>query len=253
MPNAQSLLVHPGMPGNPPVVSIREVGQGRTMAVATDSMWFWRFLAVADGGSGREFDRFWSNSLRWLIRDPELARVRLKADRSVVLLGDPIGAEVRVLGPDYRGLAGAKVHAELVPVDGEKRESEAREVTTGPEGTAVLVFRDVAPGTYVIRVDARADAEKIGRAEEPVIVEGSDVELAAPFPRPEILRALADASDGKYIDVSESLDEIEIRDARRVEVDRTRRIPVWDTLAALIALLAIVGLEWWLRRRAGLL
>lgn len=254
MPNAQSLLAHPGLPGNPPVVSIREVGQGRTMAVATDSMWHWRFLAVADGGSGREFDRFWSNSLRWLIRDPELARVRLDAERSVVLLGDPIGAEVRVLGPDYRGLAGAKVHAELVPVESKsKKKSVARDVTTGPEGTGVLVFRDVPPGTYVIRVDARANGERIGRAEEPVIVEGSDVELAAPFPRPEILKALADGSGGRYFDVTDSLDDIEIRDARRVEVDRTRRIPVWDTLAALVALLVIVGLEWWLRRRAGLL
>lgn len=252
MPNAQSLLAHPGLPGNPPLVSIREVGQGRTMAVTTDSMWFWRFLAVAEGSTGREFDRFWSNSLRWLIRDPELSRVRLTAERSVVMLGDPVAAEVRVLGPDYRGLAKAEVHAELVPVDGAKS-SAARDVVTGPEGIALLGFSDVEPGTYVIRVDARADGERIGRAEEPVIVESADVELAAPFPRPELMRALADASGGRYFDVSESLGDIEIEDARRVEVDRTRRIPIWDTFGALIALLVIAGLEWWLRRRAGLL
>lgn len=252
-PGAQALLEHPSLPGNPPVVAIREVGQGRSMAVATDSLWFWRFLAVGEGGAGREFDRFWGNALRWLIRDPELARVRVKADRSVVLLGEPVGAEVQVLGHDYRGQAGAKVIAELVEADGKKKSGRLEEVTTGPEGSGVLSFGEVPPGTYVLRVEATKDGEQIGKAEEPIIVEAADVELQAPFPRPDIMRALAEGSGGAYIDVSEPLPEIEVKDARRVEVDRTRRIPLWDTLGAFSVLLVLAGLEWWLRRRAGLL
>lgn len=253
MPNAQALLVHPSLPGNPPVVSIREVGAGRSMAVATDSLWFWRFPAVADGSAGREFDRFWSNALRWLIRDPELARVRLEAERSVVLLGDPVGAEVTVLGPDYQGLAGATVQADLVEVGGKRTVLESKEITTGSEGNGVVVFEDVAPGTYEIRVQARSGGERIGRAKEPIIVEAADVEFQAPFPRPEILRALAEASGGKYVDIGEPLPDIELRDARRVEVDRTRRIPIWDTFPAFLGLLVFAALEWWLRRRSGLL
>ena len=70
------------------------------MAVATDSLWFWRFPAVGQGGAGREFDRFWNNALRWMIRDPQLARVRLSTERSVLLKGEPVGAEVQVLGPE---------------------------------------------------------------------------------------------------------------------------------------------------------
>lgn len=271
MPGAQALLVHPSLPGNPPLVSIREVGAGRTMAVTTDSAWFWRFPAVAEGGAGREFDRFWSNALRWLIKDPELARVRVKAERSVVLSGDPVGAEVKVLGADYRGLGGASVSAELLETAGGKKEAvAAKQLTTGPDGTVIVVFEDVKPGTYVIRATAEsggspkgdpevpaevtpAAGERIGRAEEPVIVEAADVELQAPFPRPEILRALAEGSGGQYVDVSERLPDVEVRDARRVEVDRTKRIPIWDTFPAFLALLVLAGLEWWLRRRSGLL
>jgi uncharacterized membrane protein len=252
-PGAQSLLVHPSLPGNPPIVSIREVGGGRSMAVATDSLWFWRFTAVADGGAGREFDRFWSNALRWLIRDPELARVRLKAEHSVVLLGEPVGVEVTVLGPDYRGLPGADVTAELFEVGDRRGTVATKETTTGPEGTAVVAFDDVKPGTYEIRVRATSGGEKIGKAKEPVIVEASDVEFQVPFPRPELMAALAEASGGRYIEVGQSLPEIEIKDARRVEVDRTRRIPIWDTFAAFGGLLLVAGLEWWFRRRSGLL
>lgn len=254
MPGAQALLTHPSLPGNPPVVAVREVGQGRSMSIATDSLWFWRFLSVGDGHAGREYDRFFTNSLRWLIKDPELARVRVKAEHSVVLLGDPISAEVKVLGPDYRGLASSDVVAELFSVDGSRRDPvEVKQGTSGAEGAATFNFENPPAGTYVLRAHATFNGERIGVAEEPVIVEAADIELQAPFPRPDIMKALAEGSGGKYIDLSESLPQIEIKDARRVEVDRTKRIPVWDTFPAFFGLLIFAGLEWWLRRRNGLL
>ncbi len=254
-PNSQALLTHPSLPGNPPVVALREFDKGgRTMSVATDSMWFWRFPAVGQGGAGREFDRFWNNTLRWLIRDPALARVRLRVDRSVVLMGDPVGAEVQVLGPDYQGLDAADVEAQLVPVDRSKAASaRSVDLVTNPEGKAVLLFEDVPPGAYQIKVRARKSKERIGSAREPIIVEAADVELAAPAPRPDVLKALAESSGGAYIDIGETLPDIDFKDARRVEVDRTRRIPVWNGPLAFLGLLVFAGAEWWLRRRAGLL
>ncbi len=254
MPGAQALLVHPGLPQNPPVVSVREVGAGRTMAVTSDSLWFWRFRAVAEGGAGREFDRFWSNGLRWLIRDPELARVRLRVERSVHLKGDPVSAEVRVFGPDYEGLVGAEVTVTLSGIDAAQDEKPLlRELKTQEGGKAVVVFDGVEPGTYMMRAEATGGGERIGHAEEPVIVEAADVEFQAPLPRPEVLEALAEGSDGAYVDVSRSLPRFRIRDARRIEVDRTRRIPIWDGFTAFFVLLALAGFEWWIRRRFGLL
>ena len=58
---------------------------------------------------------------------------------------------------------------------------------------------------------------------------------------------------GRYIDLNDRLPAIDIKDARRVEVDRTKRIPIWDTFPAFFVLLIFAGLEWWLRRRSGLL
>ncbi|MCC7381034.1 MAG: hypothetical protein IT384_04350 [Deltaproteobacteria bacterium] len=272
--NAQALLVHPSLPGNPPIVAIREVGEGRTMSVATDSLWFWRFIAVGDGGAGREFDRFWNAALRWLIRDPELARVRVETDRGVHLLGDPITARVRVLAADYRGLADADVVLDIVPADpgtgsgsgsgggsgsgsgGGTDTGQARaplSARTDADGNATIDLGALQPGTYLLRAAARSGDERVGAAEEPLIVEAADVELQAPFPRPEILSALAESSGGRFVDVSESLGRVRIKDSRRVEVDRSRVIPIWDTLPAFLLLLAVLSAEWWIRRRSGLL
>ena len=224
------------------------------MAVTTDSTWFWRFLAVGEGSAGREYERFWGSALRWLIRDPELARVRLSAERSVSPLGEPVRADAKVLGPDYRGLGQAKVTAELFAAD--KRNQPpvvSKVVTTGPDGNAAIELGELPAGAYVLRATAQSGLERVGVAEEPLIVEAADLELASPFPRADVLRALAEASGGRFVDVGERLGDVEVRDSRRVEVDRTRLIPLWDKGFALVALVAVLGAEWWLRRRSGLL
>jgi uncharacterized membrane protein len=252
-PGAQALLVHPSLPGNPPVVAIREVGEGRTMAVTTDSLWSWRFVAVGEGSAGREFDRFWNSALRWLIRDPELARVRIRSDRAVHQLGESITGEVRVLASDYRGLPDADVELELVRVDQPAPPKPLPPVRTGPEGNAPVVIPPVEPGTYLLKASARSAEERVGRAEEPIVVEAVDAELSAPFPRPEMMAALAEGSGGRFIDISDGLGELEIKESRRVEVDRTRVVPVWDSFPALVLLVVVFSLEWFLRRRSGLL
>ncbi|MFO0726084.1 MAG: glutamine amidotransferase [Myxococcota bacterium] len=254
VPGAQALLVHPSLPGNPPIVSIREVNDGRSMALATDSLWFWRFVAVGEGSAGREFDRFWSASLRWLIKDPELSRVRLSMDHTVHSLGQPVSAEARVLGPDYRGLPEATVKVDLFRADHRDAAPERTlELKTGADGNAPIDLGTLAPGSYVVRAAATSGIERIGTAEEPVIIEATDVELMAPFPRPEILRALAESSGGKFFDVGESLSGVEIKDSRRVEVDRTRVVPIWDGPWSVVLLALVLTAEWWLRRRSGLL
>ncbi len=251
MPGAQALLSHPSLPGNPPIVAIREVGEGRSMAVTTDSLWFWRFLAVGDGGAGREFDRFWNNALRWLIRDPELARVRIALDKAVHAQGEAVTGEVKVLGPDYRGVAESPVVIELWPANRRAGKPTAKvELKTGVEGSVGFDLGVVAPDTYVLRASAPGGA---GTAEAPAIVEASDAETQDPFPHPEVLQALADSSGGSFTEISRPLSNIEIKESRRVEVDRSRVIPVWDGYPALIVLLGALGAEWWLRRRAGLL
>jgi uncharacterized membrane protein len=250
---SRALLVHPSLPGNPPVLAIREVGRGRTMAITTDSVWYWRFLALAEEGAGREFDRLFNNSLRWLIRDPELARVRLRSDRAVYGPQDPVNAEVRVLGPDYDGLAGAEVEADLIPLGSAETAGRATTTITGEDGSGLLGFGPLPPGMYLLRASAHSEGEAVGIAEEPIVVEAADRELQNPFPKPEIMEALAQASGGRFIEISKDLPEIELEDTRRVEIDRTRRVPIWDRWPFFLVLLGLVSLEWWFRRRGGLL
>ncbi len=250
-PGASALLSHPSLPGNPPVVALRDVGEGRSLAVTTDALWFWRFLAVRDGDSGRAYERFWSNVFRWLVHDPELERMRLRVDRSVVPLGEPVTGEVKVVGRDHQALEGGDIDVQLAP----QGEGPARSVRlrTGPEGTALFRFDDIPAGAYSLRAEAFQGGQPVGERTEPVIVEAADREWQNPFPRPDLLDALAKGSGGSSVDIGGGFPEVRLEESRRVQVDRSRRVPLWDGWAAFVLLLSLVGAEWWWRRRAGLL
>jgi uncharacterized membrane protein len=256
------LLEAPGVVigGRPaPLIAVREVGAGRTLAVATDSSWFWGFLAAEQGGSTRAYQRFWTNALRWMVRDPDLAPVRVDPDAREVDLGSPIGVTVTASAPDWSPAAGAPVRVELL---GEGGGAAARaEGTIGPDGSAHLrVSAPGAPGAYRVQASVAtrcgpdapcpADAPR-EQATAAVAVRAAgpeDLELA---PRPALLRELAEATGGRFVDAGDRLPDLPLAEAEVVEVGRREDRPLWDRAWTLLALSMLVGAEWVLRRRWG--
>ena len=58
-------------------------------------------------------------------------------------------------------------------------------------------------------------------------------------------------SNGAVVTGSVDVEQLPRRDAHVDRITRAKRIPLWDNLWSMLALCAIVGSEWWLRRRWG--
>lgn len=240
-----------------PVVAVREVGSGRTLAVTTDSSWFWGFVAAEEGGSNRAYQRFWNNALRWLVRDPALTPVQVEPDRPAVEPGEPVGLSVSVRAPDYGPGAGAPVTAELVSESG--RVVARGEATAGPDGVAHLDLATPGPGAYKVVATGKPrcgagtcppDAP-IERATGAVAVRASGPEDADAAPRPELMRAIAEATGGASSSADRGLPEVRLNDPEVVEVGRRKDVPIWDRGWFLAGLVLSLAGEWMLRRRWG--
>ncbi|MEE9611387.1 MAG: hypothetical protein V3W19_09050, partial [Desulfatiglandales bacterium] len=74
-------------------------------------------------------------------------------------------------------------------------------------------------------------------------------------PDPELLSKLAQITGGKFTDDGQELDELMkmSRNTTQTRLIEQRRIPLWGTAFALAVVLAILSLEWFLRRRWGLI
>lgn len=290
-PGTATLLVHPSQKdgtGRPaPVLVAGTAGKGRALALLTDSAWQWGFLAAGAAGgaepggrpagesgsggaggaetaagasgAGRAFQRFWENAIRWLVRDPALTLLRIEPDRVEYRRGQPVGVRIRTLRPDYTPAAGVEVTLALASADrpadragedraGGKPPRETR-TTTNQDGEARVDLGALAPGAW--RISAGATLESGAAIEEQtVLVRAEWRELEDVASRADVLREIANLSGGWFRDGGD-LEGLRIRPPRERRIGKQKTVELWSHPGMLALGLALLAIEWTLRRRSG--
>lgn len=238
--------------GQQPVIAVMEVGEGRSMAIATDAMWRWRLSSLRDGGaSQRAFHRFWSNALRWLVRDPEHSRVQVLPEKRRFEVGDDVVVSFTVRESDYQPVPYGDLD---VTIENEKGQVQAERLLTNEQGAARFTFKNLGGGAYRVRAKATQQGRDLGSGQAVFVIESRSLELTRAAPRPDILKSIAELTGGHALDTSTNVfDQLATIDPEVVEVDRRRNIELWDNAWALVALVAIFAADWALRRRSGYL
>lgn len=247
-----ALLTHPTLRAGVaemPVLAARSSGEGRSLALAIDTSWYWSFHAVAAGGTGRVYQRFWQNAVRWLSQDPAAKFLRLGVAERVVEPDAPQELSVEAFGGDYAPLPGAPVRLMIRDaVSGEEVASRAG--VTDEAGRLRFAIPVAKEGFLRVSAELRDDADEVVDRDDDLYEVRSDrTELVDPATRPELLEAIAKATSGAVIATSET-GRIRPRDAFRLE--ERRRHDLWDNGWVYATLLVALTLEWWLRRRSGL-
>jgi uncharacterized membrane protein len=252
---ATVLMDHPFMTvdgKNAPLVAVWDYGRGRSMVVATDASWYWAFTAHKQGSPSRTYDRFWGNALRWLVRDPDLTTLNVTADPPSVEPGKPVGVVVSSRTSDYQPAQDAQVRVELVSVDTQKPVA-VQTGQTGPDGVVRLEFAPPAPGPYKLVATAKKGETDLGKGEDAVAVRAVGPELSDASVRPELMEQIAKYTGGAAfrLPMSGLPDDVPLLDPPVVEVGRAKDKPLWDRWYYLVAMIGLMGTEWFLRRRFG--
>ncbi len=236
---------------NAPLVTVWDYGRGRAMTLATDGSWYWAFTSHRDGSPNRTYDRFWSNALRWLVRDPDLTTLKVSADPPSVEPGRPVGVVVSARTSDYQAAQDAQVRVELFSV-AEQKLVAVQTGTTGPDGVVRLEFPPPAPGPYKLLATAKKGETDLGKGEDAVAVRAVGPELSDASVRPELMEQIAKVTGGKSFRLpQDGLPDVPLLDPPVVEVGRAKDRPLWDRWYYLLVLIALLGAEWFARRRFG--
>ena len=269
---AQVLLDDPAH-GGAPVLAVGQFGRGRSMALTSDSTWYWSLVAAGAGQGARAYETFWHNAIRWLVRDPAFTPVKLTSERDVFEAGEPVSLDAQARTTDYGAAAGAGVKVELFSAE-DGHLLQFPDAVAGADGDARLSLENVPPGAYnaVATFDLKHSGGEVPRAagggsatalpaggggEVPranaaFVVEAGGPELTDAAPRPELLEQIADATGGEvHAADTAKLSQLPFRDPRRVEIGQRQSKPLWDQLWAILALSGVLGAEWTLRRRWG--
>ena len=243
---AAVLLEHPSLKdeqGRPlPVVAVRPVGAGRTMAIMGDGSWRWSFTEAARGQGNQAYLRFWKNALRWLVG--EESRVTLEGAVDNVRLGTTARLVGRVRDVGFEPQADVPVVLAVT----DATETLEFEGTTGGDGEVRFEFIPPRAGAW------RAKMQLVGgngpTAETVFAVTNRDPELEEVRADSGFLGALAQATEGRFVPAGERAIPLEDATATRKIADRTET-PLWNHPMIPLVMALFASSSWWVRRRGG--
>ena len=248
-PGAAVLAVAPAGPGGGeerPVVVVQRYGAGRAMIFAGRASWRWRMLRASDD---RVYDTWWGQVARWLAGG---ARARMTVTtRGGDAPGDPVQIDVEVRDGAFRPVAGAEVRIGVTDPTGVRDELQVAPAPGAP-GRYAASTRPALAGVHRIDAGASRAGELAAGRREWVLVGGADAELADPWLNADLLRRVASAAGGAYLD-PDRLDDLPDR-LRAGAGSPPGRVTheIWHRPWVFLLIVALLGTEWSLRRAWGM-
>jgi hypothetical protein len=227
-----------------PVILRQYVGAGEVLMHATDETWRWRWR-----NDDRYFARYWGQAVRRLARGRALRGVgSLSTSRTEYGLGEAVTIRLR------QG-AGAAPSGDAVAVELSGESTPTCEIRLTRRGAYGHVFeatlRELPADRYMVRA-MPANGSTPLRTE--FTVAEPPGELAQLVVNSAGLREAAKVTGGKFFTAKPAARlRDELPRAEPMAIERLPEEPLWNSAWFLIALCSVLGMEWLIRRRSGML
>jgi len=245
--NSGTVLLESNERTSRPILSVGSFGKGRVLVLATDYSWKWYMGMVAKGKGNWAYLRLMERVVRWLTRDPSLDPVQITMPERAGAVGQEIGVRIKLRENDRSSHPKGTISLSVFNPDGLKQMSQLK--TTGHSDEYVGSFFPEKEGTYKIKVDT-----EFGLLEEPLTIakHGEGLDGA---PHPERLKMIAASTGGKFLtrgdDLLKEMESYVGGNRNRFIEERT--LPIWSRWYALTIILFLLAMEWYLRRRWGMI
>lgn len=250
------------------VLATQPFGRGFVTVLTADTTWRWSRLTRLRGESDALYARFWSQWVRHLAQrqvQAERSAVTLATDRASYERGEPVAIEVErnpAVALPGEGDTTQTLRLMLRTPDGRSTSIPAERDAIDSNRWRARVFPDRG-GRFEISAElmqGEADTEEAEPAAERVVanqrtefvVQGSQRELEDPQTDEALMRRIARLTGGGYAEVSDDAAATQWIENLRDQPITTRRVQtsrMWNSPWVLVAFIALVTLEWILRRK----
>jgi len=232
-------------------------GLGKVLYIGWDATWRFRYKY-----GDKYHHKFWGQVLRWATAGKlpaGLKLVKVGTDKARYNEGDPVLVRAKFTRPDFTPMTDAEVRA--VVHQGEKTITSVRMAyVSGSPGMYEASVTGLPRGKFSVSLDSpqidqlRQRDDPPGEVGTTIVVDAAQsAERLALAANGQLMAQLAEASGG--VEIAPTASD---RLARHVAVDPVvkhvhQQVTIWDKWWLLVLFAGIVGVEWILRKRAGLM
>jgi hypothetical protein len=233
-----------------PMIVTRQFGQGKVVYVAHDESWRWRYN-VAD----LYHQRFWSQLAQWSMQLP----FAMENDFAAFDTGDrtyEIGAQIPIRAelknPDRTPMMNARAYA-TIQKEGIRIDSIPLSETPVGSGYYTGISPPMPPGKFTLTLEVPGlPVETVPWESEVIVQSKANIELQMLSQNSSLLRQLSDRTNGTYVDESEVAKLSDLLRPRATGRMERQDWALWQSYPWFIAIIALLSVEWFFRKRAGL-
>lgn len=241
-----------------PILMFQRVGLGKSLLFTAEGIWNWQFGVNAYKGTTYQsvYARFWAQTLRWMAQHSDEKRIYLTTSSPTYAQGDSVTINIRAYALTMQPMEGAEIQLSVTTPSGStfplKTHTESTDTQSGSVGNYSAQLEVDELGNYKIRAVGQSGSISLGEDEITFFVHPQLIELEVPQLNVSLLTELAEKTGGVYVNIDEArtlTDKIsDVQDTVFIDTERD----LWAHPFVLIAVVGLLGAEWFIRKRIGL-
>ncbi|MCX7908725.1 MAG: hypothetical protein N2560_04320 [Ignavibacteria bacterium] len=242
-----------------PFLLLNNFQNRKSAAILGYGLFRWRLLGFSlkeiIGGEKKDIDvgsELMSKLLQWLTVTDETAKVRIRPSKPKFTSTEPVVFNAQIYDESMNPVDNANVIVKITKGN-EVYERQLQQVSSGLYSVA---FGSFAEGDYNYVGEAYVGNKQIGKVAGRFIVEKSNLELIDFRSRFDFLRYISKSTGGKFYlwnEMTKFKEELYNLDLEERVVTQKREVNIWNSLYLLLFSIAFFSLEWFFRRKKGLL
>ena len=241
------------MTTNDPLFLSRRVNRTKSLALMCYGLWRWKTYAEGVPGAERLLENLVSSSVRWLVTREEDKPVQVRPSKEVFSGSEPVGFTAQVYDENYVPVGDAEVSLTV------ERQGQTSQLTLTSLGNGRFEgsFDALPEGDYAYTARAIAGGNELAQVKGSFAVGGLNSEFLETRMNKLLLQQLASRTGGKYYDPPElgrlPADLARLPEFKPRDVTLAQHIELWNERWMIGILVFLFSIEWFLRKRNGML
>lgn len=236
-------------PGGMPMVLAQKSAERKTVAIFAYSLWRWHLLMQGVGKTPVAYETLVRSAVRWMVTAEDAKLVRITSNKEIYRGGESIELAAQIYYEDYRPRAGVQVRVQLA---GPQFSQEVILQDAG-DGLYRATLQVLGGGEYQFRGVAEQSGRKIGEDSGRFTVEPFSLEFLNMRLNEPLLRQMAQATGGAYGTPDSLANFVARLPLSSLSRHETFDFALWGRTPVLLVLLLVLGVEWFVRKRQGML
>jgi len=236
-----------------PLMLSRNVNRSKSLAFLCYGLWRWKSYSEGIPGAERILENLISNSVRWLVTHDDEKPVQVRPSKEIFAGSDPVEFTAQVYDENYRPIDDAEVSLSV----SQKGHVSQLTLTSLGNGRFEGAFDPLPEGDYTYSGRATAGGRQLSEERGSFSVGGLNVEFQETRANKLLLQQIAARTGGRYFESNDlqqlprvlaSLPNFRLRD-----VSVARQFELWNRPWMLGVVVALFAVEWFLRKKYGML